>query len=104
MSTIVKSIVELVENEELTSNEIAESLDLDKKYCRSKLTILFNERRISRSIDIPYRYKKAFTPKELLKWLNNHMFENMRTNENYDIRNDLETQNKLLLIDTVVNK
>lgn len=72
--SIVKQIMNLLENRELTSIEIAKELKIPKGNCASYLTTLRKDGRIIKINDnIPYKYKLAKKPIELLKQLINFM-------------------------------
>lgn len=67
----IDQIVELLSKEELNSNEIAERLpNIKKNLIREYLHTLDRRNVIERTNNrIPFKYKKALTPLELLKQL-----------------------------------
>lgn len=66
----IPKIMELLGNKELTSIEIASELNIPKRNCASYLTALRKSGRIVKINDnIPYKYKLATKPIELLKQL-----------------------------------
>ena len=68
--TKLKEIMKLMKNRELTSIEIAEELDIPKSNCASYLTTLRKSGRIIKmNNNIPFKYKLAKKPIELLKQL-----------------------------------
>jgi len=66
----IPKILKLLKNRELTSIEIGDELDIPKNNCASYLNTLKKDGRIKRTNDnIPYKYKLAKKPIELLKQL-----------------------------------
>ena len=89
--TKLEKIMELLADKELTSIEIASKLNIPKNNCASYLNTLKKDGRIVRTNDnIPYRYKLAKKPIELLKQLYEFMSnENKCKIKNYQEK-DLE--------------
>ncbi|KKN46935.1 hypothetical protein LCGC14_0668010 [marine sediment metagenome] len=72
--TILKKIMELLKDRELTSIEIASEINIPKDNCASYLNTLYNDGRIKSKKDKrPYKYKIVETPKALLKQLYDFM-------------------------------
>jgi len=83
----IPKIMEILENQELTSIEIASKLNISKKKCDSYLNTLKNDGIIVRINDnIPYKYKLSKNPIEQLKQLKgvlkvyNVLFSKITTN------------------------
>lgn len=68
--TILKQILDLLKDQELTSIEIANEIKIPKSNCASYLNTLLKQKKIGRTNDKrPYKYKIATKPIELLKQL-----------------------------------
>ena len=100
-----KEVLELLKKEELSAKEISEKTGYSIEIIRVYLNQFVKEKKaiiIGSTKGWHKKYRSIEDPVEFLKWLYNHMFENMRTKDEYDIREDLEAQNKLLLIEQVI--
>lgn len=89
----IDQIVELLGKEELNSNEIAERLpNIKKNMIRVYLHKLEHKNIIERTNNrIPFKYKKALTPIELLKQL----YEIINKNKEF-VKNLPESKKKLI--------
>ena len=66
----IPKIMEILENKELTSIEIASKLNIPKNNCASYLNTLKKDGRIVKTNDnIPYKYRLAKTREEILELL-----------------------------------
>lgn len=99
--TKLEQIMELLKDGELTSIEIAGELNIPKNHCASYLTALRKSGRIVKINDnIPYKYKLAKKPIELLKQLYELMDSKMDFVKKAD-NNDIEL---IKQIEQVINK